>query len=196
MKRISKRSFWLTLAAVLAFSALAAPANAALTPVNTRVSATSSDSSFIAAGHTVRCPTAEFTGRTSADGRSISGTIFFSINTVKRQTCTIAGPVFNGSCTIVHAGNTITITSTSSIARTSASGDVNLDAGFTITVRCVGGADFSIVGPQRLLGVATYRQSDGSLGITNARPAYTSPLGNGIATFTAAFSVSPRLTVS
>jgi hypothetical protein len=191
------RGLWLMLALALAVvvSALAAPANATFTPINTRVSATSSDFSWIAAGHTITCPTVEFTGRTSLDGRAISGTVFFSANAVKRETCEIEGPFFNSSCTFVHAGNVITIASVSSVSRTSASIDMNLDVGFTLTFRCTG-VSFSIVGPQRLPGVMTFRQSDGSVGVTNARTAYTSPLGNGIAVLTATFSVTPRLTVS
>jgi hypothetical protein len=77
MHSASIRGIVLGLAALSILTA-AAPAFATATPVNGRVSASSTNSRFTFGSNTIRCPTAEAAGTINASGTAISWSITFS----------------------------------------------------------------------------------------------------------------------
>ncbi len=134
----------LTSLAVLA--AAAVPAQATVTPVNSSVTASNSSLALWteeSTGTRIICQRSDFTGRTSADGRSFSGTITFSSSS--------GGPCFDNVLGLNYAwacrGN-LTWRSSSSVARTSASGTWAFDSGFECTIRPTAGSVRQIRGPQ------------------------------------------------
>ncbi len=153
MKFFNVRSLLLAVASLAVLAVVAGPAHATATPASFRFSASSTNSNLTdeSNGLRTRCPLADFTGSTSADGLSISGTLTF--RAIRGTTCTES--LFGSSVTVVCRGN-VTLRSTSSVAtrdRTrpvdgSASGTAVLDAGFECTIRPVLAGPRSIRGPQ------------------------------------------------
>lgn len=134
----------------------AAPAHATITPVNTAITGSDTASALRSSmGFTVRCPRADFSGRTSADGRSVSGTFTFG-----GRTCTESA--FGTSVTVVTRGS-ITVRSTSSVAGVSASGDYALDTGGESTETNFIWGSSSVRGPQTVRGCVTIRQGPPSV---------------------------------
>ncbi len=192
MKHQATRGVLLT-AAILAVVALAAPpARASITPTNTSVAATSTNSVITeeSNGLRFRCPRVDFTGRTSADGRSISGTVAFAGDPATRVTCTDS--LFGGSVAVTTSGN-ITWRSTSSVAGTSASGTLSFDSGFTWTYALLG-VPRTIRGPQTPSNCTwTYAQTTGTLFLACTTIAID---GGGELSWSGTFVVRPRLTMS
>jgi hypothetical protein len=191
----------LTTALVLT-SIVATPAQATITPVNTAISATSTDSSFIVTpGVVIACPTTTFTGLIAADGRSASGTLEFSSNARTPCTLTVLGSSSNVS---VVCSLRITLRSTASTAGVSATGDVVIDAanparscsmtysahGCTITF-----------GPQTIRP-ATISQAAQTVSLSSVNVAATGSggicgTGARISTFTAIYRITtPRIAIS
>ena len=109
---------------VLAVAAL--PAHATFTPRNGVISATSTDTQLVNdAGNILRCPTAEFTGVIDNTGTRISGRLTFSRNATTDCTANLGGGTILPI--VVSCPGRITITSTSSVAGTSASGSATFE---------------------------------------------------------------------
>ena len=191
MKALHLRGLVLTIAALSVLAVAAVPAHASVTPVNANISGVSTDSNLTdeGTGLRTRCPRSDFVGRTSADGRRVSGTLTFSGD--GRTTCT--ENVFGSSVTVVCRGN-VTLTSRSSVAGVSASGDVSLDSDFECTIRAAIGAARSIRGPQTPTNCTwTFTQSTQLLTVRCATILTDS---GGESGFAGSYRVTPRLVVS
>ncbi len=145
MKFPAMRGLLLSIAALAVLAVAAVPAHATVTPVNSAVNSTSTNSNITDEGNGIRtrCPLSTFAGRTSADGRALSGTLTFSSS--GGVTCTES--IFGSSVRVACTGN-VTLRSTSSVARTSASGTATLDSGFSCTITPAIGSPRTIRGPQ------------------------------------------------
>ncbi len=151
IKIIVGRASLLVGAALAVLAVVAAPAYATITAraSSQRVTATSTNTQLTRGGLSARCATSTFAGTVAADGLSASGEFDFSNR--GRTTCTGS---FGVSCEVTtsrRTPTTITLRSTASTAGVSATGDVVLDANFTLEVSCLGGGLVCTVsGPQTL----------------------------------------------
>src|ERR1044072_4604033 len=150
---------------VVAIAGGAAPALANLTPVNTVVSANSTNPVLQGSdGLAIRCPTAELTARTSADGRSFSARLTFS--GAGRSQC--VSPSAVGLTPVTISCGTFTFRVISSVAVTAASGTINLDVGSmcSFSLRPLGvPCTLNILGPQGPLTGWTYTQATQQLAL-------------------------------
>ncbi len=135
----------LAIAALSLLAIVVIPASATITPVNSAVTATSSNANLTdeSNGLRTRCPLSTGSGRTSADGRSGSGTVTFTSS--GGVTCTES--LFGSSVRVACSGN-VTLRSTSSVAGASISGTAALDSGFSCTITPAIGSARTIRGPQ------------------------------------------------
>ncbi len=203
MKVLALRGL-LVVAALAVVAAAATPAQATLTPVNARVSATSSDTQLRAddGSLTVTCPTSEVTATISADGRSFSGTVAFSRG--KGRTCLSSG-LFAAS-PVEAIVCRITVRSVSSVAGTSASGDLVTETSGVAPAPC--SVDFPAVGitihvdNQTVRNCITFNQATQSLAVNCRLTVTAPPLGSRTATFTGNYSINTvngrpgRITIS
>jgi hypothetical protein len=204
MSKVSKRGILLAAAMLTAFAVAAVPAQATITPVNTAISASSTDSSFaITAGVIIVCPTSTFTGTIAADGRSASGTLEFSANAGTRVTCTFTVLGSSSSATVVCSLR-ITLRSTASTAGVSATGDVVIDAANPANACSI---TFPAHGCSITVGAQTIRPvtiSQAAQTLTITRGAIRATGSGGIcgagsrtSTFTATYRITtPRITIS
>lgn len=172
----------LAAAALVVLALAATPALATFTPANVSVTASSTDLNVTddGSGLRVRCPRTDFTGRTSADGRSFSGTLAF------------ADPVARTTCGMTSSGS-ITWRSTSSVAGSSASGTLSFNSGFSWNYSLLG-APRTIRGPQAPSNCTwTYAQGVSRAFLTCRTIAVD---GGGTLTWMGSFPLSPRLTIS
>ena len=172
--------------AMLTALAVAAPANASLTPSGAAVTGSSANSFLGRVGTGVSCPRSNFSGRIAAGGGSATGDLTFG-----GRTCTER--VLGTSCTVTGRGN-ITITVQSSVAGTSASGRSDLNTA-TYTIDC------PTVGIRSTINRA--RQNNGScLTYTQATATLTAAVcsmvddAGGLVNLNASYVLSPRVTVS
>ena len=181
----------LLIAAVLAVFAAAAPAQATVTPVNSAFTGTSTNSSWTeeSNGIRMRCPRSTFAGRTSADGKSVSGTLDF----VRSGAVTCTESIFGSSVTWACRGN-ITWRSTSSVAGTSFSGTWAVDSGFECAIRPSIGSARSIRGPQTPTN-CTWTVDQRTQTLTTVCNTIAVD-GGGESGFAASYRVDQRLTVS
>ena len=140
---------------VLAVLAVAvAPARASITPPGGTFTAVSSSSAItenFGTRQSIRCDQIEISGRVSADGRSISGTIRFGRTGGPGCSHSFLGPM------TIQCPGSLTWSSTSSVAGTSASFSLSLDSGFSCTFTAVGFRR-DIAGPQAVGGCVTASQ--------------------------------------
>ncbi len=184
----------LLLTAMLTMLAVAAtPAHAVLTAGATRTSSgRATDTRFVDNHGDILAGDSDVTCTIAADGRSASCNVSFT-----RVRGTRGGISVDMRCVV---RGRITIRSTSSVAGTSASGDLVLDAGFDVTCRDTFNLFvISVVGPQGpFVGALTFNQATQSLNV-NARGLRGTENGAAItATYTATYHIStvPPLTVS
>ena len=179
-----KRSLLLGLALITAL-AVAAPANASLTPVGA-VTGGATNSSLTRGGARVRCPRSDFRGSIAAGGNSATGDLTFG-----GVTCTES--VLGTSCTVTGRGN-ITITVESSVAGTSASGRSLLNSA-TYTIDCPTVGIRSTINRARQDNgrCLTFVQATGVLTATNCA-VVDDAAGRGA--FNGSYTLSPRVTVS
>ena len=189
----------LCLSLVVVFGVLvAAPAaQANLTPLGGRVTATSTDVNWAASpsGASWTCPTASFSGSISVDGRRISGRLTFSGDAGRRSTCAITSAGGSVS-TVFNCPGSVTLVVSSSAAGANASGTLVLDRDFSCLVNILAmGCTATVAGPQGPLTGWTFDQATQTLTLT-IRGITAS--GCGVAGFnlTATFVFSPRITVS
>lgn len=192
MKTAHKRGLVLCIA-MLSALALAAPAQATVTPVGATVSGHATNATLTTPSGTVTCPTAEFTG-TVTGANNISGRLVFSRSA--SATCSAFGFV---SATVTCVG-TVTIAVTSSVAGTSASGTVTLDNGFECSI-VLAGCSLTIRGPQGPLTGGTFDQARQILtaDVRNIRADGSGGLCGGrgqTASFIARYAITPRITIS
>lgn len=137
--------------------AMAAPARASLTPVNTAIRGTGTDSLLTAesTGLHMACPISELTGSISSGGNSFSvAPVFFSGGGV---TCTES--LFGSSVLVTCRGN-LTFRVTSSSFGLSASGTIAFDSDYQCVWDPVLGSTSTIRGPQSPTNCTwTYTQS-------------------------------------
>ncbi len=178
-----------------ALLAAAGPAHATFTPVNATATglSTNSNITFENDGNRIRCPRVEFSGRTTFDGRALSGTLAFSADPVTRVRCVAT---LYGSPEITCRGN-VTWRSTSSVATRSAGGTVSFDSGFECRIVLFGSPtslDKIFRGPQSPTNTGfSFSQSSQTLTASWRTVALD---GGGELGFEATFAFSPRLTVS
>lgn len=192
MNSLAIRGLLVAVAALVALALASVPAHATFTPVNTAVDFTGSgvltDEST---GLRTNCPDSDIVGRTSADGRAISGAFTFTeipvINTCEDS-------LFRSDIRVTCAGSW-TLRSTSSVAGTSSSGTVAFDSGFHCTFQPVIGSARSIRGPQAPSScIWTFTQSTQALRVDCTTIAVD---GGGESGFDLTYRVtSPRLTIS
>ena len=126
MKTLAIRGI-LAVTVLTVFAVAAAPAQATITPVNARISATSTDSQFDFQDRSItglRCPLVEFTGTINATGTAISGTLAFLPTTLVRCRGRVGASDQNIDPIICR----ITLRSVSSVASTNVSFDLAFDA--------------------------------------------------------------------
>jgi hypothetical protein len=189
MKSATMRGVLLAAAALCVFAVAAMPAHARVN-ANTAVSGTSTDSSLTdeSTGLRTRCPRADGTGTTNADGRRVSLALTFTGD--GRTTCTES--LFGSSVTVACRGN-VTLTSTASTAGVSASGTISLDTGFECRITSLAGTR-TIRGPQSPTNCRFgFTQSTQILTVRCDTIAVD---GGGESGFAASYRVTPRLTVS
>jgi hypothetical protein len=161
--------------------ATATPAQATFGPRGFAFSSSSTNSQFAQGGVVVRCPTFTLTEQIDADGRGITFSWFFSGNPTTRATCTES---LLGSSVTVTTNGRISIPSTSSVRRVSASGDLVIPAGSSVVVRSLAGT--RTFGAQTVRNCITFNQAGQTF---NFRCTITDTGGNA-ATFTASTTVT------
>ncbi len=144
-KRPAARGLLLAAATLAILVTATAPAYATITPVSSSIVGSSSNSNLTHYGTGIRdrCPLSQIGGRTSADGRALSGNLLFAGN--GGVTCTES--FFSSSMRLDCAGS-ITLRSTSSIPGSSMSGNIAFDSGFSCTATSTLSPDWTIRGPQ------------------------------------------------
>jgi hypothetical protein len=182
------RGLLLSIAALAVLAVAAIPAHASVTPVNSAVNATSTNSVLTdeGTGLRTRCPLSTFTGRTSADGRALSGSLTFTSS--GGVTCT---ENLFGSSVDVRCSGTVTLRSTSSVAGSSASGNVTLDSGFRCDITSLAGRR-TITGPQTPSNCSWTFTPPSTL-ITNCNTIVTT---SGEAGFAGTYRATQRFTIS
>lgn len=187
----------LVVASMVALASLmwAHPAQGTVTPINSRVSATSTNTAWVAddGSASITCPTAALAMTVSGDGLSLSGT--FSYSRGRARTCTAATPlgivsISDGTCVPV------TLRSSTSTSGVNASFDLTVDVGSACRVTVPGLATLTL-DSQTAVRCVTFSQASQSVSV-DCSLRYTSTFGGpGVLTFTGTFSVlTPRLTLS
>lgn len=197
MHKIAVRGLLLTVAMLTMLAVAANSAQATVTPVNARLSGTSPVNGTSLSldpplpAQTVRCPTAELTGRVNAAGTSITGgRLTFSGNAAARTTC----QVNSGDSALVSCPGTFTLNSVASVRSTSASFDLVISRTGAETEACsvrnlVSGATVN-VDFQTIRGCITYTQATGILNINRCTVVVTIARAiSGTATFTGTYRV-------
>ncbi len=185
-------------AALTMLAVAAVPASATITPVNARISASSTDTQLAAddGSLTVRCPIADVTVTNSADGRTLSGNAIFTRNARTRATCEGSGPGIPPGTSADDINDCrITLRSVSSLRNTNASFDLRIDGGCTVRVPGIGVT--ITVDVQTVANCVTFSQATQSLTVRCPLRVRAGAIAR-TATFSGSFSVSrpARLTVS
>lgn len=187
MKSSHTRALLLALGALVVLAVTASPAQARVTPAGANVSATSSDTSLTAddGSAVIRCPTAEITANVDAMGTGLTGTILFSRG--KRLTCEARTPLGTFSVTDIGPCR-VRLESTASVAGTSASGTITLQAACIIRIAVVGDVSVDAQSCQNAAPNWTLSQATQSIDVTCS---LTSTRGgtSGLNTFTGTFSI-------
>ena len=198
MKRSTMRGLLLAVAMLTALAVAAAPAQATITPVNTTFSGTSSTTQLRDnQGNTVACTTADGTGRSAADGRSISLSLTFG---KQGGRCTARTALGSGTAVVDCGRGLVTLRSTSSVAGRNASGTITLDADFSCSVTAT---VFGISVTINIRGLQTptnctwtLDQASQSLTVNCRTIAITSSTGATSAEFTGSYAVRPAFRIS
>ena len=191
MMILSIRGLLMSIAALVVLAVAAVPAQATVTPVNSAATGTATDAGFTdeSNGLRVRCPRSTFTGRTSADGRSVSGTLDF----VSSGGVTCTESFFGSSVRVVCRGN-VTFRSTSSISGSTVAGTTALDAGFSCTITPIIGSARTIRGSQSPSN-CTWIYQQGTLNFRSVCNTIAVD-GGGESSMVGTYRIDQRLTIS
>ena len=199
MTKAAKRSLFLSVAMLTVYAIAAIPAQAAVTPVNTRLSFTSTDTRLVASaglgGETTTCPTAELTATTNSNGTALFGRITFSGNTSTRVTCEAvrARQSVQVSCPgVIGIDDSVT----TSVARTSTSADLYIFGTPACTITNLATGVVTIVDAQVVRNCITIRENTTvavSCTLTVTVPAFRV---SGTALFTGTFTTATNISIS